>query len=154
MEEQLLYKPRPIRFLEFWEWSSWRVKIYGICSDKEKPENKFIEIAKAIGSKKLPLPAVTTERYGLAFLTIHQAEMFNQIILNWWERVNELRHHVFKAEPEKPYTFNDITTTGEAFCVWELRVLGFEREAWIESVLKNPGAGFEKYIKKQLNEDA
>jgi hypothetical protein len=61
--------------------------------------------------------------------------MFNQIIVDWWENENELRHRVFKAVPEAPEAFREITHTGESFCVWELAVIGFEREAWINTVL-------------------
>lgn len=155
------YKPRPIRFLELWEHAGWKVKFYGISSPAERPEAKFLDIAKKIASETLPKPPLTDSRYGAAFVTIHQAEMFNQIIVDWWERVNELRHHVFKSMPDQPDYFQDITAGGEAFCIWELRVIGFEREAWIKAVLKNTdssaaagAAGIDDYLNFQLNEDA
>ena len=146
------YRARPIRFLELWETSGWRVKIYGISSLGEIPEPGFIETAKEIASSTLPVPARDRSRYGAAFVTIHRAEMFNQIIVDWWERVNELRHHVFKSLPESPYSFKDITASGEAFCIWELRVIGFERDAWLETALKN-GKGIDEYLNCRLNED-
>ena len=148
------YKSRPIRFLELWEHEGWKIKIYGICSLAEKPQSRFVKIAKEIAAENLPVPALGNDRYGVAFVTIHQARMFNQIILDWWGRENELRHHVFKANAETPYSFKNITVSGEAFCVWELRVIGFERDAWLNAVLKNSGApNIEKYLNLRLNED-
>jgi hypothetical protein len=79
--------------------------------------------------------------------------MFNQIIVDWWERDNELRHRVFKALPDTPLKFEDITATGEAFCTWELRVLSFERDAWIDTMLVNAnGPDIEGYLSRRLNQ--
>jgi hypothetical protein len=148
------YKPRPIRFLEPWETNGWKVKLYGISSLGELPEPDFVERAKEIASRTLPAPALNRSRYGVAFVTIHRAAMFNQIIVDWWERVNELRHHVFKSLPESPYAFEEITASGEAFCIWELRVIGFERDAWLEMALKNGNEkGIDEYVNCRLNED-
>ena len=130
------------------------MKIYGISSLGETPEQGFIETAKNVASSTLPAPATEAARYGAAFVTFHRAEMFNQIIVDWWERVNELRHHVFKSLPERPYAFEEITASGEAFCIWELRVIGFERDAWLEMAIKNGnGNGIDDYLNCRLNED-
>jgi len=67
-------------------------------------------------------------------------DLFNQIIIDWWENDNELCHQVFKALPESPLDFRDITHTGESFCVWELAVIALERDAWIETVLPYHGS--------------
>jgi hypothetical protein len=39
-------------------------------------------------------------------------------------------------------------------CVWDLRVLAFERQAWLETVLKSSGnVNLDAYLQRQLNED-
>lgn len=145
---------RPIRFLELWQEHGWRIKLYGISQHAQKPEKRYVSIAKEIAGNLLPQPAVTPERYGAAFITIHQADLFNQIVFDWWERDNELRHHVFKAEPTAPESFENITATGEAFCVWELRVIAFEREAWLNTMLKaDDNPDIERYLQARLNID-
>ena len=149
------YRPRPIRFLELWRDSAWSVKIYGISEQASLPPPSFVDTAKRIAGGTLPSPAVAPHRYGAAFVTIHHAAMFHQILVDWWEQVNELRHRVFKARPERPDVFEEITATGEAFCIWELRVIGFERDAWLEAALKSPEAtGVEDYLEMRLDEDA
>jgi hypothetical protein len=131
------------------------VKIYGISERAVLPPASFLDTAKRIAGATLPSPAVAPLRYGAAFVTIHHAEMFNQILVDWWERVNELRHRVFKAPPERPEVFEEITATGEAFCIWELGVIGFERDAWLEAALKSQAAtAVEDYLKLRLDEDA
>jgi len=119
-----------------------------------KPGIQLIRIAKEIAGDLLPQPAISPERYGVAFVTIHEANLFNQLIFDWWERNNELRHHVFRADEAKTQ-FQNITATGEAFCVWELAILAFEREAWLKEVLGNPSKhSLQTYLKANLNTDA
>lgn len=149
------HRPRPIRFLELATIGDWRIKVYGISQDRPIPERACMERAPAIARSVLPEPAVTEDRYGVGFVVVHQARLFNQILVDWWERENELRHHVFKAEPPKPHDFKNITATGEAFCLWELRVLGFEREAWMQTMLKtSPGPSLDAYLDRRLHEDS
>lgn len=143
-----------MRFLEQWNLGDWRVKLYGISETNDVPDEACRAEARALAEATLPKPALTATRYGVAFVTVHQAQMFNQIIVDWWERENELRHRVFKANPETPYQFEEITATGEAFCVWELRVLAFERAAWLQHVLRADHLGdLEGYLNAVLNED-
>lgn len=133
------YHRRPIRFLELWEYEGWKVKIYGIAQHGERPEPQLVLQAKEITRLYLPQPTVTKARYGVAFVTLHQADLFNQLNIDWWERDNELRHHYFRMNPGDS-RFENITASGEGFCVWELQVLAFERQAWMETVLTNTGA--------------
>lgn len=42
------YQPRPIRFLELWEESSWRVKVYGIAYRRPLPRRELVAAAKEI----------------------------------------------------------------------------------------------------------
>jgi hypothetical protein len=40
-------------------------------------------------------------------------------------------------------------------CVWDLRVICHERQAWIDATLTNPaGPDADAYLARQLNEDA
>ena len=89
----------------------------------------------------------------MGFVIIHEAHAFNTVVVDWWEQVNELRHHVFRAASDSPESFTEITSSGEAVCVWELRVQAFEREAWLRSVLEAPeGPDLSIYLGERLNE--
>ena len=136
----LTHTVRPVRFLELWRNGGWAVKMYGISTEDERPPPMLVDTAREIAVSCLPHPPLTEERYGTAFVIVHEAPaFFNTVIVDWWERVNELRHHVFRAQPEAPTRFHEITASGEAACVWELRVQAFEREAWLLHVLQNEG---------------
>lgn len=47
-----------------------------------------------------------------------------------------------------------MSPKGLIACVWDLKILSFEREAWLNCVLNNPdGPSLEKYLATQLNEN-
>ena len=52
-------------------------------------------------------------------------------MLGWWERENELPIRVFvrAADGWRP------AADGESFCVWDLRVIWWEREAYVNTLL-------------------
>ncbi len=148
------FTKRSIRLIDVWRYRGWHIKLYGICQHGERPGEPLIRKAKDITRQHLPLPAITTERYAQAFTILHQADLFNTVTLDWWERDNELRHRVFRSLPEKPTPFEEMTASGEAACIWELRVMSFEREAWIRHILKKAEApDWNAYLEAQLNEE-
>ena len=144
----LTHSVRSVRFLELVRLAGWAVKLYGISTEDEQPHADLIDAACEIALACLPTPPRTTDRYGAAFIVVHEAPaFFNTVIVDWWERVNELRHHVFRASAERPTDFHEITCTGESVCVWELKVQAFEREAWLLHVLQNQdGPDLEGYL--------
>ena len=140
------YEPHQIRFLDLTELSGWRVKVYGIAATGDQPSTTLVDAAKAIAQDRLPHPAVTDDRYGVAVLIVHEARTGNFVLLDWWCGENMLHHKVFSSSLDSPTQLQE-TTDGIAACVWELYVLGFEREAWIDTVLANPlGPDVEEYV--------
>jgi hypothetical protein len=147
------YRPRPVRFVELWSPDEWQVKIYSIVEKGEFVDDPYVLKAKEIAIETLGKRSPETH-HGCAFVTIHIASMFNQIIVDWWAKENELRHLVFKADQKAPDNFANITCSGEAFCVWELKVIGFERDAWIEHVLERDPPSIDNYLTARLNTTA
>lgn len=145
----LSHEKRQIRCVEMLQLSGWTLKIYYIG---DTIDTQFIIKAKDIAKKALPKIPYSNERYGIGFIIVHPAKLFNQITIDWWENVNELRHRVFKANPQNGYLFNDITYRGEPFCVWELKVIGYERDMWVNLVLNNNDVNrFQIYNSNHLN---
>lgn len=148
------YAPRSIRFLELWEDGGWRIKVYGIAYQGAEPAPQLLAAARAAARARLPRPAVTADRYGVGFLGVHQGRGVNFVFVDWWAAENELHHHVYVSAADAPTTLTDVTHTGQAACVWDLRVIGFERDAWVEAVLANPlGPDLESYLARRLDED-
>lgn len=148
------YKKRSVRFLELWSNSGWLLKIYGIAYEGEFPRERLVKKAKELAKKHLSQLAVTDSHYGVGFKGVHDGRGGSFIFIDWWSDENELNHHVYVASHEIPDEFIYISPKGLIACVWDLKILSFEREAWLNCVLNNPdGPSLEKYLATQLNEN-
>ena len=147
-----LYRPRPVRCLELFEREGWRLKVYGIAYGRDLPRSELVATAKRIAASALPSPAVDASRYGVGFLGIHDGRGANFIFLCWWAHENELHHLVWSAPSDELQRFTEQAPGAPKACVWDLAVIGFEREAWLECVLANPsGPDLEGYLARRLD---
>lgn len=142
------YKPRPVAFLKLWEEGPWRMKVYGIAYGRLRPEEGLVEHALRVASGVL---AAVRDHYGVGFIGVHQGKTGNFVFIDWWAQENELHHRVFVSAPETPLDFVETTALGPTACVWDLAVIHYEREAWVETVMK-PGSytGFDAYLARRL----
>jgi hypothetical protein len=149
------YERRPIRFLEEWRGpGGWRLKIYGISYRRPEPRAELIETAKRLAGARLPQPAAGEGRYGVGFAGVHDGRGANFIFVSWWADENELHHHVYAAPSEELKDLAYITPTGLVACVWDLRVMAFERQSWLDEVLTNGSEpDVEAYMACRLNEE-
>ena len=156
------YEARPIRFIQLTEFNGWRIKVYGISTRSELPDPAIVKAAEELTQAQLPMPAVwsaapdsgptvSEDRYGVAILIVHEGREGNFGLVSWWVGENMLQHHVYFAPANPPFTFTDLSPTGLIACVWELAILTFERQAWIDTVLANPsGPDLDAYLTRQL----
>lgn len=154
MKEITPYRQRPIRFLDLWEFDGWRMKAYGIAVNTERPDSVLVEAARSITQARLAESAGRTHHYGIGFTGVHQGLTANFVFVDWWADENELHHHVYVSPLHDPKAFAYMTPTGLSACTWDLYVLAFERDAWVDTVLNNPdGPSLDAYLSRHLNED-
>ncbi|WP_369899475.1 isochorismatase [Bacillus manliponensis] len=152
---QETYKKRPIRFLDTWEHEGWLMKIYGVSYENEYPREQLITVAKKLAATILPQPAIFHDRYGVGFIGVHDGKDSSFIFIDWWSNENELNHHVYIASHETPHEFEYYTPKGLIACCWDLKILNFERDAWVQTVLNHPHGtpSLDEYMQLQFNED-
>lgn len=151
------YRTRPIRFLHLAEHNGWRIKVYGIrfreAEGPDAPDARIVALAEQAVLPRLPQPAIADDRYGVGFLVVHQGQDRNWLLLDWWYDREILKQRLFSS----PLAAPDAITPAEPdllACTWELAVHGFERQAWIDTVLNNPnGPDVDAYLSRQLNAD-
>lgn len=145
------YRPRPVIFLEIWPYAGWRMKVYGIAYGRPRPDAVLVDAAKRIAEARLPLPAESDTRYGVGFIGVHQGRGSTFVFVDWWAEENELYHHVYVAPNDHPSSLEYRTPSGLTACVWDLAVMSFERQAWVEHVLANPaGPDIEAYLRHRM----
>ncbi len=146
------YAPRPIRFLDLWEEGGWRLKVYGIAYRGDTPRAPLIAAAKRAARERLPLPAVAADRYGVGFLGIHDGRGANFVFVDWWTHENELVHHLYQSNGDRPANLEYATPRAVIACVWDLELMAFERAAWVRTVLANPrGPDLDAYLAARLD---
>lgn len=130
---------RPVRFLELLESGGWRLKVYGIAYGRPEPRPELLEAARALAVEAFPSPAEGGGRYGVGYLGVHDGRGADFVFADWWAEENELHHRVFVSSSREPLRLGEVTASGLSACVWDLRVICHEREAWLRHVLRNPG---------------
>jgi hypothetical protein len=125
------YERRPLTPLGILELRSNRLKAYSIVYGDAPFERDAFDAGLELAEHELPAPAVAPGRPGVGFVILHQSRIGPYIILAWWDNDNELPVRVFLQQdanwrPAGP---------SESFCIWDLRVLWHEREAYIRTML-------------------
>jgi hypothetical protein len=128
------FAPRPITFAGLHTHEGWRLKRYTITRDAEPLDWDAFAPGLGLTLAALPQPAVTAERPGLGFVIAHRGAGADYIVLGWWDRENELPVRVVVRE-QTPGAEWRPARGSESFCVWDLQVIGFERDAYVATVL-------------------
>lgn len=90
-------------------------------------------------------------RYGVGSAGAHQGDAANLAFVSWSENHNELFHRVAVSSTARPHEFHDAGESGLTGCVWDLAGIGYERQAWIDSVLDPSGPGsVEAYLDARM----
>lgn len=148
------YRPRPIRCTGIWAVDGWQLKRYGIAYDREQPRPELAAAAQRVARSRLPQPATGAGRYGVGVVGAHDGRDGCVAFVDWWANEDELHHHLYVAPVDHP---GELVPAGPAdftACVWDLAVLAFERETWLDAVLKNRhGPDLERYLQAQLSAD-
>jgi hypothetical protein len=149
------YTKRPIRFLEVHRVNDWRVKIYSISNRSEVVSKENLAYGKANIENWLKNSSLTNlKNYKIATLMLHEGKEGCFAILNWWIDESMIQQFIYLADKSNPSEFRIYSGTGIITCVWELSVIWFERNAWVEHVLlKSENPDFEAYLNSKLIQD-
>ncbi|MBA3261171.1 MAG: isochorismatase [Thermoleophilaceae bacterium] len=146
------YRPRPIRFLELVEVGGWQIKLYGAACERSAPRLELVEATKRLARRVLPSPADGEGRYAVGFACAHDGRGGCFSFVDWWADENELHHQIYVAPEERPTELSPAGPDALTACVWDLAIMSFERDAWLETVMRNPaGPDFDAYLAARLD---
>jgi len=141
------YIARPIRYLGIAEPEGYRLKQYAILYGGGPFREDDFANGVNLAYESLPTPAVTNVRPGVGFAIAHQGNGADYAVLAWWDNENELPLRVF-VRPQTADGQWRAARGGESVCVWDLEVIGFERRAYVETVLG--GGSVEDYLQRRI----
>lgn len=145
------YRPRLIRYLDLWQVREWRMKAYIIAY--RPVGGDLIQAGRRITEERLAAVPPDMNHYGVGFVGIHQGKTGSFVFVDWWADENELHHHVYTSTLEHPNDLVYRTPEGLAACVWDLALIGFERQAWVDRVLSPGSPDPERYLQTRMNAD-
>lgn len=148
------FKPRLISFIEVFNCNDWKIKLYTITYDSAAVSTETINTVKShldkwlLKSQDYNLPT-----YKIATLIIHKWKGGHFVIIKWWIGENMMQILVFLATNKEPSNFKLYSDKGIVTCVWELEILWFERNAWVEEVLRKQitESNIQNYLQINLN---
>jgi hypothetical protein len=143
------YSSRRIRSLGLAWPTDFRIKQYAIAYGDDPFREADFAAGLRLAFEALPRPAVTEKRPGVGFAIAHQGNGADYVVLGWWDNENELPLRIL-VRPQAPGAAWRPAQGGESACVWDLAVIGFERQAYVETVL---GDGtVENYLQRRLED--
>ena len=145
------YVKRPIIFIDQVNSEGWRIKVYGISPRSKALPTEVVTEGVANVLRHLPQPCVTEHRYGVGFLITHHGIMRNWYLLDWWENEDIIHQKLFSSPLDNPAAITPEHDKSLIACVHELRVIAFESDAWIKTVLSQGGdPGFDSYLNLRM----
>lgn len=113
------------------------LKVYGIFAEPERrstlpaPEWLRRQAATVLS------PDLADGDHPLGFLMLHYGLDGAYLLVSQWFDANMLKHRVLGApgDPDGSTTFAPLAERDLVACVWELEVIRFERDAWVNTVL-------------------
>lgn len=145
------YQARHIDHLGIHSTEGWRLKVYSIRHQDKALNPDLIEAAKDSALSFLPQPATSPHHYGLGFISVHQGKSYDFVTVAFWNYDTELKHQSYMRASSSSVALEPITAELSTD-VWDLRVLAFERDAWLNTILKPERPDVTAYLNTQLNE--
>jgi hypothetical protein len=136
------YAPRLAEFVSEERYGDWRFKLYGLADPAKGVRAELLDATRERAAEHLP-----AEGYGAAFGIAHDAA-FPIALVYWWQGVNELHQRAFVGAEVDALEIVELTPAG---CVYELAIVEFERRAWVEDVIGNPGGpDLDRYLARRF----
>jgi len=133
----LTYSPRLVTALPPVDVRGRVLKAYGMFAEPERsaalPDPEWLRQQAASVLLDPPQP----EDHPLGFLILHYGMDGDYLLVSQWYDANMLKHWVRGSAVDAAgnTTFTPLAQRDLVACVWELEVIRFERDAWVNTVL-------------------
>ena len=135
----LQYRPRQVQWLGLITVQSYTFKHYGLKHEAHLAAAQPPTVTvKNVLARELDAELVSDHRIG--FVITHLGADANYLLVSRWMDSDLLHHRVVAFEREDSnWSRRREVPRGVIACVWELGIMAFERNAWIETALHRGG---------------
>jgi len=146
-----LHRPRPFIGLGHVAQNGWLLKRYAITVDRHPPSPALLQAALDLAGRVLPAADDAQAGHGVGFVIAHQGVDGDYVLVDWWTGENMLAQQIHIAPAGRARGFERFQSRDIVSCVWEMQVLAFEGQAWIDKVLAPPdGPDLPGYLRSFL----
>lgn len=124
-----------------------QLKVYSVRFDAQPPAAERFADGLARAAATLPAPDLDSGRPGVGFAICHQGNTSDYLVVGCWDQENELPLQVYLRDGSGWR----VARARESFCVWDLEIIWFERNAYVETVLAPHGASCEAYLQRRFS---
>lgn len=143
----LPYRARYICPMGIHQIESWKVKLYSLTRDTKPVESMFLEHAILLFRNVISTSSSEIPHYEIGYAIVHDCGQIVFILLDYYQNENELVRHLYSINKFGELEPTYHTPSGLSACVWEGEIINFERQKWMDYVLKqfnNPN--FDQYL--------
>jgi tetratricopeptide (TPR) repeat protein len=127
------FAPRRREFRGVERRGGWALKRYAISFDGPLPAPADFAAGTEQAWAALPPEPRAPGRAGAGLLIEHRGRGADYVVLAWWDRENELPIRVFVRADGGAWR---PARGAESVCVWDLEIVAFERDAYVDTVLR------------------
>jgi hypothetical protein len=133
----LTYSPRLVKALPPLEVCGRVLKVYGMFAEPERsailPAPEWLQQQAASVLGQHPRPG----DHPVGFLILHYGMDGDYLLVSQWYDANNLKHWVrgLAVDAKGSTTVVPLGQGDLVACVWEIEVIKFERDAWVNTVL-------------------
>jgi hypothetical protein len=127
------------------------LKPYTVCHAPPAFDPRRFDACERLIEAALGALDVTEASARVGFVIQHQGRDADYLVLAWWSRQNELPIRVWVNDGAGWRPARD----GESVCVWDLEIIWFERNLWIETVLSGQdiALAIPEYLSRYFRQD-
>ncbi len=150
MKPSEIYTARKINFVGIHSHNDWRLKTYNILYKDRVIDSELISFAQKFAIDILPQPAITPNRYGLGFVSIHQGKTYDFVAIGYWVYDTELKLTTYLRGSSTSKELQAVASDEISHDIWDIRLMSFEADSWAKHMLMKTTADPEKYLNDVL----
>jgi hypothetical protein len=130
------YVPRRVVPLPLRESAGWRLKPTVVLAQGREVDDALVEAAFEAAHELLPDARLDADHYRVGIVLVHFGMRYDFVLVGYWRFESELRYATFMRASSDSTRLAPLPGAELATDVWDLSVLAFEREAWVQRVLR------------------
>lgn len=147
-----IFRKRLTQYSGLLEVDDWRFKVYHITAlGNNGIPKKYDSPVRTTIRDALRYVDPEVDNYRVGFCVVHEGTRGLFLCVDWWTDKKELNHLGYYSEYGSKVRLKRLGPKDSIGCVWDLRVMAWETDAWLASTRLEPNRARElSYLRRHL----